>query len=153
MVMKSKLIVFLVIFGILGSSLAAIAPVEVGKRYDVTIEDIARQGDGIARVEGFIIFVPDTQIGDEVTIQIDSVVRRFAVGHKVESNEAFGGNSNGNAPSSAKIYVIGHKSPDADSVISAIAYANLKNYMSPKETVPAVAGDLNQETVFVLDYF
>ena len=34
------------------------APVEIGKQYDVKIEEIARQGDGIARIEGFVIFVP-----------------------------------------------------------------------------------------------
>lgn len=52
-----------------------------------------------------------------------------------------------------KIYVIGHKSPDTDSVTSAITYANLKNALGMSEAVPAVAGDLNGETKFVLDYF
>jgi predicted RNA-binding protein with TRAM domain len=59
------------------------SPVEVGKEYDVEIEDIAKQGDGIARVEGFVIFVPETKVGDHVTIAIDRVMRRFAIGHKV----------------------------------------------------------------------
>ncbi len=59
------------------------APVEVGKEYDVKIEDIAREGDGIARIEGFVIFVAETQVGDQVKIQIDKVMRRFAIGHKV----------------------------------------------------------------------
>ncbi|MDM7934373.1 MAG: TRAM domain-containing protein [Methanothrix sp.] len=59
------------------------APVEVGKEYDVKIEDIAREGDGIARVEGFVIFVPQTRVGDQVRIQVDKVMRRFAVGHTV----------------------------------------------------------------------
>jgi predicted RNA-binding protein with TRAM domain len=62
---------------------APTAPIEVGKEYDVKIEDIAREGDGIARVEGFIIFVADTKVGDTVKIQIDKVMRRFAIGHKV----------------------------------------------------------------------
>ncbi len=52
-----------------------------------------------------------------------------------------------------KIYVVGHKSPDTDSVTSAITYANLKNALGMKEVVPAVAGDLNNETKFLLDYF
>ena len=59
------------------------APVEVGKEYEVSIEDIAREGDGIARVEGFVIFVPDTKVGDSAKIEIDKVMRRFAVGHKI----------------------------------------------------------------------
>ena len=62
---------------------APAAPVEVGVEYDVKIEDIAREGDGIARVEGFVIFVPQTKVGDEAKIQIDKVMRRFAVGHRV----------------------------------------------------------------------
>ncbi len=65
------------------SSMGTPAPVEVGKEYDVKIEDIAREGDGIARIEGFVIFVPQAKVGDEVKIQIDKVMRRFAIGHKV----------------------------------------------------------------------
>ncbi|QLC49908.1 TRAM domain-containing protein [Methanolobus zinderi] len=56
------------------------APVEAGETYDVTIEDIAREGDGIARVSGFVIFVPNTQVGDEVTIKVNKVMRKFAFG-------------------------------------------------------------------------
>ncbi|MCR3882924.1 TRAM domain-containing protein [Methanotrichaceae archaeon M04Ac] len=59
------------------------SPVEAGKTYEVEIEDISRQGDGIARVEGFVIFVSDTKVGDKVTISVDRVMRRFAIAHKV----------------------------------------------------------------------
>ena len=62
---------------------APTAPVEVGKEYEVSIEDIAREGDGIARIEGFVIFVPDTKVGDSAKIRIDKVMRRFAIGQKV----------------------------------------------------------------------
>ena len=55
----------------------------VGAEYDAKIEDTAREGDGIARVEGFVIFVPGTQVGDHVKFQVDRVMRRFAIGHKV----------------------------------------------------------------------
>ncbi|NPV61689.1 MAG: TRAM domain-containing protein [Methanotrichaceae archaeon] len=65
------------------SSMGKPAPVEEGKEYDVKIEDIAREGDGIARVEGFVIFVSDTKVGDQVKIQIDKVKQRFAIGHKI----------------------------------------------------------------------
>ena len=154
--MKFKTIGLLVILGILGLSLvssAAPAPVEVGKKYNVTIEDIAREGDGIARIEGFVIFVADTKVGEKVTTEIDKVMRRFAIGHKIGQTGATDRNNRGNSSSFNKIYVIGHRYPDADSVISAIAYANLKKELSPKEFVPAVAGDLNNETKFALDYF
>ena len=59
------------------------APVVAGNEYDVNIEDIAREGDGIARVEGFVIFVADTKVGDAVKIQVDKVMRRFAIAHKI----------------------------------------------------------------------
>lgn len=52
-----------------------------------------------------------------------------------------------------KVYVIGHKSPDTDTVCSAIAYAE---YLKKKQKIAAVAavcGDLNPETKFVLNYF
>ncbi|HYB59774.1 MAG TPA: TRAM domain-containing protein [Candidatus Acidoferrales bacterium] len=60
------------------------APVDVGKQYDVKIEDIAKQGDGIARISGFVIFVPHTKIGDEVKIEIKAVKRNFAFAEVVE---------------------------------------------------------------------
>lgn len=52
-----------------------------------------------------------------------------------------------------KIYVVGHKNPDTDSICSAIAYAYLKNETDEKEYVPKRAGQLNEETQFVLRYF
>lgn len=52
-----------------------------------------------------------------------------------------------------KIYIIGHKNPDTDSVCSAICYAYYKNMLTGTENyIPAVAGHLNEETQFVLDY-
>ncbi len=51
------------------------------------------------------------------------------------------------------IYVIGHKSPDTDSICSAIAYANLKTELGMKNVRPARLGEPNLETKFVLNYF
>ena len=59
------------------------APVEAGKEYDVEIEDISKRGDGIARIEGFVIFVPEAGVGDKATILVDKVMQRFAIAHKV----------------------------------------------------------------------
>jgi predicted RNA-binding protein with TRAM domain len=59
-------------------------PVEEGEVYDVTIQDIARQGDGIARIEGFVVFVPGTKVGDEVRIKVDRVLPKFAFASVVE---------------------------------------------------------------------
>jgi manganese-dependent inorganic pyrophosphatase len=52
------------------------------------------------------------------------------------------------------VYVVGHKSPDTDSVAAAISYANLKNQLGmPDIYVPAAAGEINSETKFVLEHF
>ena len=52
------------------------------------------------------------------------------------------------------VYVVGHKSPDTDSVAAAISYANLKNQQGmPEIYVPAAAGTINNETKFVLEHF
>ena len=46
-----------------------------------------------------------------------------------------------------KIFVIGHKNPDTDSICSAIAYAQLKNRIdSGNEYIPLRAGHINEET-------
>ncbi len=47
------------------------------------------------------------------------------------------------------IYVIGHKNPDTDTVISSIAYS----YLMGENYIPVVPGDLNPETKFVLEKF
>jgi predicted RNA-binding protein with TRAM domain len=55
------------------------APVVEGQTYDVKIEDTAKKGDGIARIEGFVIFVPGSKVGDNVKILVETVKRNFAV--------------------------------------------------------------------------
>ena len=53
-----------------------------------------------------------------------------------------------------KIYVVGHKNPDTDSICSAIAYANLKQKLSSGEQYVAKRlGLLNAETEYVLERF
>jgi manganese-dependent inorganic pyrophosphatase len=53
-----------------------------------------------------------------------------------------------------KIYVIGHKSPDLDSVVAAITYAILKNQLENTDKyVPSIAGKQNKVTAFVLEKF
>ena len=53
-------------------------PVETGKEYDVSITEISRKGDGIARIEGFVIFVKGGQVGQNVKVKITQVGGRFA---------------------------------------------------------------------------
>jgi predicted RNA-binding protein with TRAM domain len=53
-------------------------PVEVGKEYDVEIEETSRRGEGITRIEGLVVFVPNTKPGDKLRIKVTNVGRRFA---------------------------------------------------------------------------
>ncbi|MEF8819486.1 MAG: TRAM domain-containing protein [Haloferacaceae archaeon] len=60
-------------------------PVEVGEVRYVEIEDIGKQGDGIARVErGYVIIVPGTEVGERVKIEVREVKSNFAVGDVVD---------------------------------------------------------------------
>ncbi len=63
-------------------------PVEVGKEYNVSISDISRRGEGIAKVEGFIVFVPGTKVGQNVRIKVTQVSQRFASGQVIEGSSA-----------------------------------------------------------------
>lgn len=51
------------------------------------------------------------------------------------------------------VYVIGHKNPDTDSICSAIAYAELKNRIHGGGFYAARAGQINQETQYILTFF
>ena len=65
------------------------APVKVGDELDVKIEAVGEKGDGIAKKDGFVLFVPGTKQGDEVRIKVTRVLQKvgFAevVGEKASS--------------------------------------------------------------------
>ncbi|MFB6095853.1 MAG: TRAM domain-containing protein [Haloferacaceae archaeon] len=62
-------------------------PVEPGELRYVEIEDIGKQGDGIARVErGYVIIVPGAEVGERVKIEVTEVKSNFAVGEIVEED-------------------------------------------------------------------
>jgi predicted RNA-binding protein with TRAM domain len=62
-------------------------PVEEGEIRYVEIEDLGKQGDGIARVErGYVIIVPDAEVGDRVKVEVDEVKENFAVGEVLEED-------------------------------------------------------------------
>jgi len=72
-------------FGSSGPRFNMKKPVEVDKEYEAEIEDISRRGDGIAKIEGFIIFVPDTKQGEHVKFKVTRVGSRFATGELVQA--------------------------------------------------------------------
>lgn len=51
------------------------------------------------------------------------------------------------------VYITGHKNPDTDSIVSALAYANLKERRDGVKAIPIRLGHLNKESEFVLNYF
>ncbi len=60
-------------------------PVEVDNEYEAEIEDVSRRGDGIARIQGFVIFVPNTKQGENVKFKVTRVGNRFAIGELVQA--------------------------------------------------------------------
>ncbi|MCX8174830.1 MAG: TRAM domain-containing protein [Candidatus Micrarchaeota archaeon] len=58
-------------------------PVEEGKEYEVVIDAKGGKGDGIAHIEGFVVFVAGANVGERCRIRITSIKRNFAVAQKV----------------------------------------------------------------------
>ena len=52
------------------------APVNVGDEVDVTVEAVGDKGDGIAKIKGFVLFIPNTKEGDNVKVKITKVLRK-----------------------------------------------------------------------------
>jgi predicted RNA-binding protein with TRAM domain len=61
-----------------GSRSFSAKPVETGKEYDVQITETSRKGDGVARIQGFVIFVKNGLAGQNVKAKITQVGERFA---------------------------------------------------------------------------
>ena len=51
-------------------------PVKVGETYDVEIKSVGEKGDGIARVNGFVLFVPGVKKKDYVKIKVTKVLAK-----------------------------------------------------------------------------
>lgn len=75
-------------------------PVEVGKEYDVTISEISRRGDGIAKVDGFVIFVAGAKQGWQGKVKVTQVANRFATGAIVGGSEGMSTASSGDTSTS-----------------------------------------------------
>jgi predicted RNA-binding protein with TRAM domain len=50
----------------------------VGNKFNVHIEEMGHRDDGIVRIDGFIVFIPNTFLGEEVTIKITKVMKTTA---------------------------------------------------------------------------
>ena len=58
-------------------------PVEEGQTVELTIDSKGGRGDGIAHVEGFVIFVAGAEVGEKCQVKITKVARTYAMGQKV----------------------------------------------------------------------
>lgn len=57
-------------------------PIKVGEEYDVEIKETGSKGDGIARINNFVVFVNGAKLGEKLHIKITDVRNRFAIGEK-----------------------------------------------------------------------
>ncbi len=63
-------------------------PVKVGEEYDVKIEAMSKRGDsGVAKIEGMVIFVVNTKVGDQVKIKIKRVGMGYAIADLVQQQQ------------------------------------------------------------------
>jgi predicted RNA-binding protein with TRAM domain len=54
-------------------------PVKVGDEMDITITEISRRGDGVARVQGYVIFIPSGKQGQQARIKVTTIRPNFAI--------------------------------------------------------------------------
>ena len=62
------------------------APVKVGDELDIKVEAVGEKGDGIAKKDGFVLFIPNTNEGDEVKIKVTKVLNRVGFAEVVGSS-------------------------------------------------------------------
>src|SRR5581483_606031 len=65
-------------FAIMNTSVDKTASLSVGSRCTVTIEDIAFGGEGVGRIDDFVVFVPFVMLGEVVEAEVTEVKKRFA---------------------------------------------------------------------------
>ncbi len=63
-------------------------PVSEGEELEVKIQSVGGKGDGLARVEGFVLFVPETKVGDHVRVRIKRLSEKAAWAEVVGKVEA-----------------------------------------------------------------
>ena len=60
------------------------APVTKGQELDLTVEAISHRGNsGIAKISGYLVFIPGTQPGDKVRVRITGITERWATAIKI----------------------------------------------------------------------
>jgi predicted RNA-binding protein with TRAM domain len=62
-------------------------PIKVDEEYTGRIDSVGGKGDGIFRVKGFVVFVPNVKRGDFVKVKITKVLAKVSFGEVVEKME------------------------------------------------------------------
>ncbi len=68
-----------------GGPRQSFAPVKVGEEVEVTIEGVGEKGDGIAKINRFVIFVPGAKQGETVKVRITKVFRKVGFAEVIGS--------------------------------------------------------------------
>lgn len=71
-----------------GRGFGRMAPVREGEELDVKVDGVGEKGDGIARVEGFVLFIPGVKEGDEVRVRVTKVLSRVGFAEVVGEDSA-----------------------------------------------------------------
>ncbi len=62
-------------------------PVNVGDELKVKIEAVGEKGDGLARVNGFVLFVPGAQEGEEINVRVTRVLSKVGFADKIDQSD------------------------------------------------------------------
>ncbi|ESS08881.1 MAG: putative RNA-binding protein, contains TRAM domain protein, partial [uncultured archaeon A07HN63] len=64
-------------------------PVEIGETRELEIDSLGDQGDGIARVDrGYVLIIPDTEVGERVTVRIETTKQNVAFADVVDRHQS-----------------------------------------------------------------
>jgi predicted RNA-binding protein with TRAM domain len=66
-----------------GNERSLTPPVREGEEVDVTIESVGEKGDGMAKVQGFVLFVPSTKAGDRVRVKVTRVLAKVGFAQSI----------------------------------------------------------------------
>ncbi|MBW2981383.1 TRAM domain-containing protein [Candidatus Woesearchaeota archaeon] len=75
-------------YGDRGFKQRSFAPVKVGDELDVKIEAVGAKGDGIAKIEGFVLFIPGVKEGQDVRVRVTKVLRKVGFAEVVGEAQA-----------------------------------------------------------------
>lgn len=87
------------------NSFNAKPPISEGETYTGIIDAVGEKGDGVLRIKGFVVFVPNVAKGDFVKVKITKVLQKVSFGELVEKLEK---------PSGPQPFVKKEKKPDKE---------------------------------------